>query len=137
VRIQRYLAIDDVGVVVNPLIAEGQVHGGVVQAIAQALFEDLPYDADGQPLGASLMEYAVPTAMDVPDIESRFFVTPSPSNAIGAKGIGETGTIAGTPAVVNAVIDALAHLGVRDIDMPLTPPRVWRAIHQAEGGRSA
>ncbi len=150
VRIRRYLAVDDVGVVVNPLIAEGQVHGGVVQAIAQALFEDLPYDADGQPLGASLMEYAVPTSMDVPDIESAFFVTPSPSNAIGAKGIGETGTIAGTPAVVNAVIDALAHLGVRDIDMPLTPPRVWRAIREAgtggssrpfaesgEGGRSA
>jgi carbon-monoxide dehydrogenase large subunit len=136
-EIVRYLAIDDVGVVVNPLVAEGQVHGGVVQAIAQALFEDLPYDSAGQPLGASLMEYAVPTAMDVPDIESQFFVTRSPSNALGVKGIGETGTIAGTPAVVNAVVDALAHLGVRDIDMPLTPPRVWRAIRDAQGGRSA
>jgi carbon-monoxide dehydrogenase large subunit len=137
VEILRYLAVDDVGVVINPLVAEGQVHGGVVQAIAQALFEDLPYDAAGQPLGASLMEYAVPTSMDVPAIESRFFVTPAPSNALGVKGIGETGTIAGTPAVVNAVVDALAHLGVRHIDMPLTPPRVWRAIRDAQGGRSA
>lgn len=134
-QILRYVAVDDAGVIVNPLLAEGQVHGGIAQGIAQALFEELRYDSSGQPLGASLVDYAVPTAADLPDFESHFISVPATSNPMGAKGIGEAGTIASTAAVVNAVVDAVSHLGVWDIDMPLTPPRVWRAIQKAKGGR--
>ncbi len=133
VTILNYVAVDDCGVVINPLIAEGQVHGGVAQGIAQALFEELRYSADGQPLGASLMEYAVPTAADLPGFQTYFTCTRATSNPLGSKGIGEAGTIASTPAVVNAVVDAIGYLGVRHIDMPLTPPRVWQAIQQAQG----
>jgi len=134
VEIRRFVAVDDCGVVINPLIAEGQVHGGIAQGIAQALFEELRYDAQGQPQGTTLMDYAVPTTGDVPSFETRFHPTPSPSNPLGVKGIGEAGTIGSTVAVVNAVVDALSHLGVRDINMPLTPSQVWGALQQAKGG---
>ncbi|GBF09477.1 carbon-monoxide dehydrogenase large subunit [Aeropyrum pernix] len=127
-RILRYVAVDDAGVIINPMLAEGQVHGGVVQGIAQALFEYAVYDESGNLLTSGFNDYMIPTAKDLPNIESYFVETPSPHNPLGAKGIGETGTIASTPAVVNAVLDALAHLGVEHIDMPLTPHNIWKAL---------
>jgi carbon-monoxide dehydrogenase large subunit len=114
------------------MVAEGQVHGGIAQGIGQALFEELRYDEYGQPLGTSLMEYAFPSAPDLPTFETQFHSTPSPTNPMGAKGIGEAGTIGSTPAVINAVCDALRHLGVKDVAMPATPPRVWAAIQAAQ-----
>jgi carbon-monoxide dehydrogenase large subunit len=128
VRIRKYVCVDDVGRVVNPLIVEGQVHGGVVQGIAQALFEEAVYDGDGNLLTGSFVEYTLPSAADLPDIESDRTETPATSNPLGVKGVGEAGTIAATPAVVNSVVDALRQYGVSDIQMPLTPERVWRAI---------
>ena len=126
-RLLRHVAVDDCGPQVNPLLVEGQVHGGIAQGAAQALYEEMVHDADGNPLTASLLDYAVPTANELPRIETGSTVTPSPNNPLGVKGIGEAGTIGSTPAVQNAVVDALAHLGVRHLDMPLTPERVWRA----------
>ena len=134
VTIERYTAIDDCGNVINPMIVEGQVHGGIVQSIAQALFEETVYDEDGQMLTGSLVDYMIPSAADLPRMESGSTVTPSPSNPLGAKGIGEAGTIAASACVVNAVVDALSGLGVRHLDMPLQPARVWEAIQQAKAG---
>ncbi|MFN0072906.1 MAG: xanthine dehydrogenase family protein molybdopterin-binding subunit [Chloroflexota bacterium] len=131
VEIVRYVCVDDCGRVVNPMIADGQVHGGVAQGIAQALFEEGVYDESGQLISGSMMDYAVPTATQLPSFETSHTVTPSPVNALGVKGIGEAGTIAASAAVVNSVVDALSHLGVRHLDMPLRPERVWRAIHNA------
>jgi carbon-monoxide dehydrogenase large subunit len=131
VKIKRYIAVDDVGNVVNPMIVDGQVHGGVAQGIGQALLEGAIYDDNGQLLTASYMDYAMPRADDLPSFEMDRLVTPCPHNPLGAKGAGEAGTIAATPAVVNAVIDAVAHLGVTDLAMPLTPQRVWQAIQKA------
>jgi carbon-monoxide dehydrogenase large subunit len=126
----RYVAADDCGPQINPTIVEGQVHGGVVQGIGQALWEGAVYDESGQLLTGSMMDYALPHAHQFPDIETISTVTPSPHNPLGVKGIGETGTIASTITVYNAVMDALKPLGVNKLDMPLTPERVWRAIHQ-------
>jgi carbon-monoxide dehydrogenase large subunit len=134
VTIARYTAIDDCGNVINPMIVEGQVHGGIVQSIAQALFEETVYDEGGQILTASLVDYMIPSAADLPRIDSGRTVTPSPSNPLGAKGIGEAGTIAASACVVNAVVDALSGLGIRHLDMPLQPARVWEAIQQAKAG---
>jgi carbon-monoxide dehydrogenase large subunit len=131
VRIDRVIAVDDCGRVINPLLVEGQVHGGVAQGVGQALYEEVRYDEDGQPLTASLMDYAVPSAAQVPVIESFRLETPSPVNPLGVKGMGESGTIGVTPAVVNAVMDALRPYGVRHLDMPLTPEKVWTVIHEA------
>lgn len=128
VRIDRVIAVDDCGPVLNPLLVEGQVHGGVAQGVGQALFEAVRYDEDGQPLTASLMDYAVPSAAQVPATESFRLETPSPVNPLGVKGMGESGTIGVTPAVVNAVMDALRPYGVRHLDMPLTPEKIWAAI---------
>ncbi|MCL6626256.1 xanthine dehydrogenase family protein molybdopterin-binding subunit [Alicyclobacillus shizuokensis] len=133
VRIDRYIAVDDCGRVINPMIAEGQVHGGIVQGIGQALWEGAVYDEQGQLVTGTLMDYAMPKARFFPNFETAFTETPSPHNPLGVKGIGETGTIAATPTVVNAVLDALAPFGVREIQMPLTPERVWRSIQ--EGGQ--
>jgi carbon-monoxide dehydrogenase large subunit len=130
VRLRRHVAVDDCGTVVNPALVAGQVHGGAVQGIAQALLEEVVHDAEGNPLTASLLDYALPTANELPPIETAHTVTPSPNNTLGAKGIGESGTIGATPAVQNAVVDALSHLGVRHLDMPLTPERVWRALDE-------
>ncbi len=129
VRIGRLIAVDDCGVVINPLLVEGQVHGAVAQGVGQALFEEVRYDSDGQPLTVSLMDYAVPFAAQVPVTESYRLETPSPANPLGVKGMGESGTIGVTPAVVNAVVDALRPFGVRHLDMPLTPEKVWTAMH--------
>ncbi len=131
VKLLRYVAVDDCGPVINPKIVDGQVHGGVAQGVAQALWEQAVYSADGQLLTGSLMDYAIPTAQSLPSIETARTETPSPVNPLGLKGIGETGTIASTPAVVNAVVDALAPLGVRHIDMPLTPEKIWRLLPTA------
>jgi carbon-monoxide dehydrogenase large subunit len=131
VRIRSYVAVDDVGVVVNPLIVEGQVHGGIAQGIAQALYEEAAYDSSGNLITASLADYLVPSAADLPSFTTARTTTPSTLNPLGVKGVGEAGTIASTPAVVNAIVDALRPLGVSDVPMPCTPERVWRAIQSA------
>ena len=130
-EIKRYVAVDDVGNVVNPLIVDGQIHGGIVQGMAQALFEGAHYDDNGELITGTMSEYAVPKASMVPWFELDRTVTPSPVNPMGVKGAGEAGTIASTPAVANAVIDAISHLGISHVDMPMTPERVWRAIASA------
>ncbi len=134
-RLVRHVAVDDCGPQVNPMLVEGQVHGGIAQGAAQALFEEMVYDGAGNPVTGTLLDYGMPTANELPAFETASTVTPSPRNPLGVKGIGEAGTIGSTPAVQNAVIDALAHLGVRHIDMPLTPSRVWAAIHEAREAR--
>jgi aerobic carbon-monoxide dehydrogenase large subunit len=133
-RVVRHVAVDDCGTVINPLLVEGQQHGGVAAGIGQALYEEVRHDADGNPLTATLVDYGIPTAAELPSFDVRSTETPTPLNPLGAKGIGEAATIGSTPAVQNAVIDALAHLGVRHLDLPCTPERVWRAIRDAESG---
>ena len=133
VKLQRYVCVDDVGNVINPMIVDGMVHGGVAQGVGQALQEEAIYDDSGQLLTGSMMDYAVPTAEDFPMYETARTVTPTPVNPMGVKGAGETATIAASPAVINAVVDALSPFGVRDIDMPATPEKVWRLIREAKG----
>jgi carbon-monoxide dehydrogenase large subunit len=135
VKLRRYVAVDDCGRVINPLLVDGQIHGGLAQGIAQALYEEAVYDENGQLVSGSLMDYAVPKADDLVNFELDRTETPSPVNALGVKGIGEAGTIASSAAIVNAVVDALAPLGVKHLDMPLKPERVWQAIQQAQAGR--
>ena len=130
VELQKYVAVDDVGNVINPMIVEGMVHGGVVQGVGQALQEEAVYDESGQLITGSMMDYAVPTAEDVPSIITDRTVTPSPTNPLGVKGAGETGTIAAAPAVMNAVIDALSPFGVKHMNMPAKSEKVWRAMQQ-------
>ena len=131
VDVLQYVAVDDCGVQVNPLIVDGQVHGGVVQGLAQALFEEAVYDDDGNLKTSTLAEYLVPAASDVPSITLGHTVTPSPTNQLGVKGIGEAGTIGAAPAVINAIVDALSGLGVTDVPMPASPQNVWKAIQAA------
>jgi carbon-monoxide dehydrogenase large subunit len=131
VDLRRYVAVDDVGRVVNPMIVDGQIHGGIAQGIAQALFEEAVYDEDGNLLTGSMLNYIVPTAAELPSFELARTETPSPTNPLGVKGVGETGTIASPPAVMNALVDALSPYGITDIDMPATPERVWRALREA------
>jgi carbon-monoxide dehydrogenase large subunit len=128
VTIRSYVAVDDVGKVVNPLIVEGQVHGGIAQGIAQALYEEAVYDDDGNLLTTTLADYLVPSAADLPHITTDRTETPATTNPLGVKGVGEAGTIASTPAVVNAIVDALRPMGINDVPMPCTPERVWLAI---------
>ncbi len=130
---RKYTAVDDVGTIVNPLIVEGQLHGGLVQGIAQALFEEAVYDDSGTLVSASFVDYLVPTAADTISFDLGTSVTPSTTNSLGTKGVGEAGTIASTPAVVNAVVDALRPFGVSDVRMPCTPERIWKAIHTGGG----
>jgi len=134
VELLRHIAVDDCGTVINPLLVEGQQHGGIAAGIGQALLEEVRYDADGNPLTANLADYNIPTADVLPSFETHSTETPSPLNPLGAKGIGEAATIGSTPAVQNAVVDALAHLGVRHLDLPCTPERVWQAVRAAERG---
>ena len=136
VDVTRYVAVDDCGNVINPVIVEGQVHGGVAQGIASALYEEAVYDEIGNLLTTSMHSYRVPSAAELPAIETDRTVTPSPTNPMGVKGVGEAGTIAAPAAVVNAAIDALVPRGVTHLDMPLTPERVWRAIQDAKGGEA-
>jgi carbon-monoxide dehydrogenase large subunit len=130
VRLVRLVACDDAGRILNPLLAHGQRHGGLAQGAAQALYEQVAFDAHGNPLTATFADYPIVSAAELPSFELVDLETPTRVNALGAKGIGESGTIGSTPAVHNAVCDALAHLGVRHIDMPCTPARVWRAIRE-------
>ncbi len=134
VEIVRYVAVDDCGNVINPMIVDGQVHGGIAQGIAQALYEEAVYDDGGNLLTSSMMNYLVPAATEIPSFELDRTLTPSPTNPMGVKGIGEAGTIAATPAVMNAVVDALSHLGVRQVELPASPENVWKAIRNAGGG---
>jgi carbon-monoxide dehydrogenase large subunit len=129
------ITIDDAGTVLNPLLAEGQRHGGIAQGAAQALLEEVGYDDDGNPLTASLADYPFLSATEVPSFELLDMATPTSYNPLGAKGIGEAGTIGATPAVQNAVVDALLPFGVRHLDLPTSPLRVWRAVHEAKGAR--
>jgi carbon-monoxide dehydrogenase large subunit len=133
-RLLRHIAVDDCGVVLNPLLVEGQQHGGIAAGVGQALFEHMQYDEDGNPLTGNFLDYTLPSAAELPSFEVHSTETPTPLNPLGAKGIGEAATIGATPAVQNAVIDAVAHLGVRHIDLPCTPERVWSAIRDAERG---
>jgi aerobic carbon-monoxide dehydrogenase large subunit len=135
IAIKRYVAVDDCGRVLNPLLVDGQVHGGIAQGLAQALFEEVVYDENGQLVTGTLMDYAVPKASFLPHFETDRTVTPSPVNPLGVKGVGEAGTIACSPAVVNAVVDALSHLGVRHLDMPLKPEKIWHILQEHRASR--
>src|SRR5215467_7994310 len=135
VTLVRHVTVDDAGIVVNPVLTEGQRHGGIAQGAAQALLEEMVYDAEGNPLTGTLADYAAITATELPSFELLVSETPTPINPLGVKGIGEAGTIGATPAVQNAVIDAVSHLGVRHIDMPTTPGRVWAAIKEARNSQ--
>jgi carbon-monoxide dehydrogenase large subunit len=126
------VTVDDAGPVLNPILAEGQRHGGIAQGVAQALLEEVRYDADGNPTTSTLADYAAITATELPSFELVAMETPTSLNPLGVKGIGEAGTIGATPSVQNAVVDAVAHLGIRHIDMPTTPERVWTAISEAQ-----
>jgi carbon-monoxide dehydrogenase large subunit len=137
VSLLRYVCVDDVGNVINPMIVDGQVHGGLAQGIGQALWEDAVYDEDGQLLTATMMDYALPRAHKLPNFETGRTVTPCPHNPLGVKGVGEAGAIASPAAVANAVIDALSHLGVRHLDMPYTSEKVWQAIQSNSGAAPA
>jgi aerobic carbon-monoxide dehydrogenase large subunit len=137
VNVVRYVAVDDCGPAINPLLIDGQIHGGVAHAIGQALYEKVHYDENGQLVTGTFVDYALPTAAELPSFETDRTETPSPVNSLGVKGVGEAGTIGATPAVTAAVLDALKPLGVSWIDMPLTPVRVWEAIEQAKGGVAA
>ncbi len=134
VTVVKYLAVDDCGRLLNPMIVEGQVHGGIAQGLSQALFEEVVYDDDGQLLTGTLMDYAIPHAEQVPHYELDHTVTPTTVNPLGIKGVGEAGTIGSTPAVANAVIDALAPFGVVHIDMPLRPEKLWAAMQPKRNG---
>ncbi|MGH7048801.1 MAG: molybdopterin cofactor-binding domain-containing protein, partial [Stellaceae bacterium] len=131
IALDRYTVVDDIGTVINPLLAKGQIQGGVAQGVGQALIEDIVYDRDsGQLLTGTLMDYGIPRADMLPAITADFSPVPSTTNPLGAKGVGEGGTIAATPAVMNAILDALAPFGVTDLPMPATPERVWRALSE-------
>lgn len=136
-HMRKYVCVDDIGNVINPLIVSGQVHGGLVQGIAQALWEEAVYDESGTLVSGSFVDYLLPTSADTISFEVDHTTTPSLTNTLGTKGVGEAGTIASTPAVVNAVVDAVRHLGITDIRMPCTPERVWRAIQDAGSGTEA
>jgi carbon-monoxide dehydrogenase large subunit len=128
VRLRRYVSVDDAGFLINPLLVQGQVHGGLAQGIGQALWEDAVYDAGGQLLTASLLDYALPKADDLVAFETDHTRTDSPRTDLGVKGIGELATIGATPAIANAVLDALAPPGIPHLDLPLTPQRIWAAL---------
>ena len=131
--LQRLIAVDDAGNLINPLIVEGQIHGGLAQGIGQAMIEEVRYSDDGQPLTGTFMDYAFPRAADLPRFELDNTVTPTPVNPLGAKGVGEAGTLGSTPCVVSAAVDALSQFGVTHIDMMLRPEKLWQIIH---GGQS-
>jgi len=130
VHIRRFVAVDDCGNIINPMIVDGQIHGGLTMGMAPALLEEISYDENGNIQGGSFMDYLLPTAMETPKWETDKTVTPSPHHPLGAKGVGESATVGAPPAIVNAVVDALAHLGVRHIDIPITPEKVWRILKE-------
>jgi carbon-monoxide dehydrogenase large subunit len=129
VKIRRFVAVDDCGNIINPMIVDGQIHGGLSMGLAPALYEEISYDENGNVQGGSFMDYLVPTAMETPNWETDKTVTPSPHHPFGAKGVGESATVGAPPAIANAVVDALAHLGVKHIDIPITPEKVWNILN--------
>jgi carbon-monoxide dehydrogenase large subunit len=131
VHIRRFVAVDDCGNIINPMIVDGQIHGGLTMGLAPALYEEIVYDENGSNLTGSLMDYLLPTAVETPKWEVDKTCTPSPHHPFGAKGVGESATVGAPPAIANAVVDALWHLGVRHIDIPLTPPKIWALLNQA------
>ena len=138
VKILDYVAVDDVGKLINPMLCHGQMHGGIAQGIGQALYEGVDYDESGQLLTGSLLDYTFPKSEQIPRMRTSFQITPSPTNPLGVKGIGEAGCVGAPPAIVGAVCDALKPFGITHVDMPLTPPRVWHAIEaarQSSGGK--
>jgi carbon-monoxide dehydrogenase large subunit len=134
VHLRRYVAVDDFGNVINPMIVDGQLHGGIAQGVSQALWEAAVYDSAGQLLSGSMMSYVLPKAEFLPMFETDRTVTPTPVNPLGVKGAGEAGAIASTAAVANAVLDALSPFGIVHLDMPLTPGKIWDAVQAANGG---
>jgi len=130
VKIRRFVAIDDCGNIINPMIVDGQIHGGLTMGLAPALYEAITYDENGNNLAGTFMDYLLPTAMETPAWETGKTITPSPHHPIGAKGVGESATVGAPPAIANAVVDALWHLGVRNIDIPITPPKVWAILKE-------
>ncbi len=130
VHIRRFMAVDDCGTIINPMVVEGQIHGGLTQGLAPALYEELSFDENGNILAGNFQDYLIPTAMETPHWETDRTVTPSPHHPIGAKGVGESPTVGAPQAIVNAVVDALAHLGVRHIDIPITPWKVWNILKE-------
>jgi carbon-monoxide dehydrogenase large subunit len=133
VKMLKYVAVDDCGNVINPMIVEGQIHGGVAQGIAQALFEEVVYADDGTLKTGTLLDYGMPTANEMPPLTLDSTVTPTPTNELGVKGIGEAGTIASSGAVINAIVDALSPFGIKHVDMPASPDRLWKQIQEAKG----
>jgi len=133
--LKRLVAVDDAGPLINPLMVEGQIHGGLAQGVGQAMIEEVVYNSDGQLVTGSFMDYAMPRATDFPMFELHSTVTPTPVNPLGAKGVGEAGTLGSTPAVVAAAVDALSEFGVKHIDMMLRPEKLWRIIH-GQGGQA-
>ena len=129
VSVRRFVAVDDCGNIINPMIVQGQIHGGLTQGLGPALYEEMTYDEDGNNLAGSFMDYLVPTAVETPAWETGHTVTPSPHHPLGAKGVGESATVGAPPAIANAVVDALAHLGVTHMDIPITPDRVWGVLN--------
>jgi carbon-monoxide dehydrogenase large subunit len=130
VKVRRFVAVDDCGNIINPMIVQGQIHGGLTMGLAPALLEEISYDENGNVQGGSFMDYLLPTSMETPKWETAHTVTPSPHHPLGAKGVGESATVGAPPAIVNAVVDALSHLGVRHIDIPITPEKVWRLLKE-------
>ena len=130
VKVRRFVAVDDCGNIINPMIVDGQIHGGLSMGLAPALFEEISYDENGNISGGSFMDYLVPTSMETPNWETDKTITPCPHHPLGAKGVGESATVGAPPAIVNAVVDALAHLGVRHVEIPMTPERVWNILKE-------
>jgi len=130
VKVRRFMAIDDCGNIINPMIVEGQIHGGLAQGIAPALYEEMIYDDDGNILNGTFMDYLVPTAVEIPHLETGHTITPSPHHPLGAKGVAESPTVGAPPAIANAVVDALSHLGVKHVDIPITPFKVWQILQE-------
>ena len=130
VNVRRFVAVDDCGNIINPMIVDGQIHGGLTMGLAPALYEEITYDELGNNLAGTFMDYLLPTAVETPAWELGKTVTPSPHHPIGAKGVGESATVGAPPAIANAVVDALWHLGVRNIDIPITPQKVWAILHE-------
>ena len=130
VTVRHFLTVDDCGNIINPMIVQGQIHGGFTQGIGPALFEEMTYDKDGNNLAGSFMDYLIPTSMETPAWETGHTITPSPHHPLGAKGVGESATVGAPPAIANAVVDALAHLGVTHLDIPITPDRVWEVLNE-------
>jgi carbon-monoxide dehydrogenase large subunit len=130
VKVRDFLALDDCGTIINPMIVEGQIHGGLTMGLAPALFEEIVYDDRGQMLNGTFMDYLLPTAMETPNWRTAKTVTPAPHHPFGAKGVGESPTVGAPPAIVNAVVDALSHLGVRHIDIPITPSKLYGILQE-------